>query len=58
MSEKHFPSPFDVPTPEGCEGWEELYPYYYLFSEERREFEEGNSKSYWITSPRGDCSER
>ncbi len=45
MSEKRFPSPFDVKTPEGCEGWEDLYPYYYLFSEERREFEEGK---FWF----------
>ncbi len=45
MSEKRFPSPFDIPTPEGCEGWEELYPYYYLFSEERREFEESK---FWF----------
>jgi len=40
-----FPSPFEVPTPPGCEGWEELYPYYYLFSEERREFEESK---FWF----------
>ena len=38
---RRFASPFDVATPPGCEGWEEMYPYYYLFSEERREFEEG-----------------
>jgi pyruvate,water dikinase len=35
-----FLSPFEVPTPEGCEGWEAMYPYYALFSEERRESEE------------------
>ncbi len=45
MAETRFPSPFDVPTPEGCEGWEELYPYYYLFSEERREFEDSK---FWF----------
>ena len=38
--ESRFPSPFEVPTPPGLEGWEKMYPYYYLFSEERREFEE------------------
>jgi len=32
--ERKFPSPFEVPTPEGCEGWERLYPYFYLFSED------------------------
>ncbi len=35
-----FLSPFEVPLPEGCEGWESMYPYYALFSEERRESEE------------------
>jgi pyruvate,water dikinase len=35
-----FMSPFDVPAPEGCEGWESMYPYYALFSEERRASEE------------------
>jgi pyruvate, water dikinase len=35
-----FMSPFEVPAPEGCEGWEAMYPYYALFSEERRESEE------------------
>lgn len=40
-----FPGPFEVKTPPGCEGWEELYPYYYLFSEDRREFED---KAFWF----------
>jgi pyruvate,water dikinase len=35
-----FQSPFEVPVPEGCEGWESLYPYYARFSEERRASEE------------------
>jgi pyruvate,water dikinase len=35
-----FLSPFEVPAPQGCEGWESMYPYYSLFSEERRESEE------------------
>src|SRR4029453_13374042 len=34
-----FPDPLSVPTPEGCEGWEEMYPYYVLFSEDRAEYE-------------------
>ena len=45
MNEKRFPSPFDVATPEGCEGWEKLYPYYYLFSDDRRELEESK---FWF----------
>jgi pyruvate, water dikinase len=35
-----FLSPFEVPPPDGCEGWESMYPYYALFSDERRESEE------------------
>ena len=35
-----FSSPFEVPAPQGCEGWESMYPYYALFSEERRDSEE------------------
>jgi len=34
-----FPDPLSVPTPEGCEGWREMYPYYVLFSEDRAEYE-------------------
>src|SRR6516162_803100 len=33
-------SPFEVPAPDGCEGWEAMYPYYAVFSEERRESEQ------------------
>lgn len=35
-----FPTPFEVETPEGAEGWERMYPYYLLFSEDNREWEE------------------
>jgi len=35
-----FPSPFEVEAPAGCEGWESMFPYYALFSEERRASEE------------------
>ncbi|MDR7416502.1 MAG: PEP-utilizing enzyme [Armatimonadota bacterium] len=38
----HFPSPRDVPTPPGAEGWEELYPYYLRFGEEWEE------QSLWL----------
>lgn len=38
---KYFPSPFEVPAPPGCEGWEEMYPYHVVFGEDRRNFEEG-----------------
>ena len=42
---KGFPSPFDVETPEGAEGWAEMYPYYLLFDPERREAEENR---FWF----------
>ena len=35
-----FPSPFDIPTPEGAEGWQEMYVYSSLFSEARKDFED------------------
>ena len=37
---RRFPSPFGVSTPPGAEGWEGMYPYYLLFSEENRDWEE------------------
>ena len=35
-----FPSPYEIETPVGCEGWEEMYPYYALFDERRRATDE------------------
>ena len=35
-----FPSPFEIVTPTGAEGWEELYGYSTVFSEDRRELED------------------
>src|SRR5207302_4023316 len=40
-----FPSPFEIETPPGCEGWEEMYPYYALFDERRRESDENR---FWF----------
>ena len=40
-----FPSPYEVETPPGCEGWEEMYPYYARFDEERREADE---QRFWF----------
>jgi phosphohistidine swiveling domain-containing protein len=40
-----FPSPYAVQTPEGCEGWEEMYPYYALFDERRRETDDNR---FWF----------
>lgn len=38
---QRFPSPFDVTSPAGAEGWQRMYPYYLLFSDENRDYEEG-----------------
>ena len=35
-----FPSPFEIETPAGAEGWQELYSYSLPFSEDRREYED------------------
>jgi len=35
-----FPSPFEMPTPPGAEGWQDLYAYSSAFSEDRREYED------------------
>jgi pyruvate,water dikinase len=40
-AESRFPSPFDIPARAGAEGWQRMYPYYLLFSEENREYEDG-----------------
>ncbi len=40
-----FPSPFDIPTPQGADGWEELYPYSLVFSVDRREHEQA---AFWF----------
>jgi pyruvate,water dikinase len=37
---QRFPSPFDVKTPAGAEGWERMYPYYLHFSEDNRAYED------------------
>jgi pyruvate,water dikinase len=42
---KRFASPYDDPAPAGAEGWEELYPYFLLFREDRRELEESK---FWF----------
>ena len=42
---KRFVSPYEVATPEGAEGWQELYPYFLPFREDRREAEEAR---FWF----------
>ena len=41
-----FPNPFSIETPPGCEGWEEMYDYWALFDERRRESDE-NRLWFW-----------
>lgn len=45
MVADRFPSPFDVETPPGAEGWESMYDWYHLFGPERRELDEGR---FWF----------
>ncbi|HZO63309.1 MAG TPA: PEP-utilizing enzyme [Gaiellaceae bacterium] len=45
MAGSAFPSPYEIETPAGCEGWEEMYPHYALFSESRREADENR---FWF----------
>ena len=40
-----FLSPFEVPIPSGCDGWEEMYSYHVVFAEDRRSFEESR---FWF----------
>ena len=43
--QRGFPNPLEVAVPPGCEGWEELYPAYVRFGEDRRAFEESR---FWF----------
>jgi pyruvate,water dikinase len=45
MAGSAFPNPYEIETPRGCEGWEEMYPYYALFTESRREADENR---FWF----------
>jgi len=40
-----FPSPYDIAAPVGCEGWQEMYPYYAVFDESRRAVDESR---FWF----------
>jgi pyruvate, water dikinase len=40
-----FPSPFEMPTPEGAQGWQDLYSYSAVFSSERKAYEDD---AFWF----------
>jgi pyruvate,water dikinase len=40
-----FPSPFEIDAVDGCEGWQEMYPYYAVFDERRRDTDENR---FWF----------
>jgi pyruvate, water dikinase len=40
-----FPSPYELKAPKGAEEWRDLYPYYALFQQERKE---GDEKQFWF----------
>jgi pyruvate,water dikinase len=40
-----FPSPYELKAPKGAEGWRDLYPYYALFQDERKE---GDENQFWF----------
>jgi pyruvate,water dikinase len=44
-AERTFLSPFEVEAPPGAEEWRRLFPDYYLFSDERREYED---EQFWF----------
>lgn len=45
MASQSFPSPFEVRTPPGAEGWETMYNWYHLFGEDRRKDDE---QKFWF----------
>lgn len=45
MQKTVFPSPFEIATPAGAEGWEDLYPYYMLFQPHQRSEDE---QKFWF----------
>jgi pyruvate, water dikinase len=45
MSERKFPSPYDITPPAGAEGWRDLYPYWMVFREDRKA---ANESRFWF----------
>jgi pyruvate, water dikinase len=45
MSDKRFPSPFEIEGPDGVDGWEDLYPYSVTFGDARKDYEDSR---FWF----------
>jgi pyruvate,water dikinase len=45
VSSKRFKSPYEDKAPAGAEGWQELYPYFLTFREDRKQIEESK---FWF----------
>lgn len=43
--QRRFISPYEIAAPAGAEGWQDLYPYFLIFREDRRAIEEGR---FWF----------
>lgn len=46
--ERRFVDPHEVPEIPGTEGWEEMYPYYYIFGKGKTEREKYESEQFWF----------
>ncbi|MFZ5631417.1 MAG: PEP-utilizing enzyme [Bacillota bacterium] len=47
-AQRQFMKPGDVPEIPGTEGWERMYPYYYIFSRDDKEREEYENSMLWF----------
>ena len=45
LQSSKFPSAFEIPSPNGADGWENLYPYYTKFQEHKRD---SDDKKFWF----------
>ncbi len=48
MTDNRFPSPHEIETIPGTEGWERMYPYYYLFSTKDKERKKYEENAFWF----------
>lgn len=48
LKERRFMDPREVPSIPGTEGWEEMYPYYYVFGKGNTEREKYESNQFWF----------